>query len=60
MDFNKKAQLPSFGGMDLGYGFSGPLYGFQKKIIDPVDISRQIVPARRAGNLPGKPPGKML
>ena len=32
MDFNKKTQLPSFGGMDLGYGFSSALYGFQKKI----------------------------
>ena len=32
MDFNKKAQLPSFGGMDLGYGFSRSLYGFQKNI----------------------------
>ena len=32
MDFNKKTQLPSFGGMDLGYGFIRSLYGFQKNI----------------------------
>ena len=42
-----------------GYGFISPPYGFQKKNV-PVEISRQMVPARRAGNLPGKPPGKML
>ena len=32
MDFNQKTQLPSFAGMDLGYGFISPPYGFQKKI----------------------------
>ena len=43
----------------LRYGFSSPPYGFQKKTI-PVEISRQMVPARRAGNLLGKPASPAL
>ena len=39
MDFNKKTQLPSFGGMDLGYGFMLTLYGFQKKISE-IDVNQ--------------------
>ena len=38
--------------------YQGTLWISKKNV--PVEISRQMVPARRAGNLPGKPPGKML
>ena len=38
--------------------YRSPLWISEKNV--PVEISRQMVPARRAGNLPGKPPGKML
>ena len=38
---------------------SATFYGFQKKII-PVEISRQMAPARRAGNRPGKPASPAL